>query len=302
MTVLVTGSTGMLGRVLCGAIKKDHSVLGVSRQGPSTGSGLGAEHIRCELSDLSAIRRVVEENSVGLVVNTAAFSDVDGCERDPKLAYASNALSVKNLATVCSAKNIPWVHVSTDYVFDGDKREPYKEEDKVSPKSNYGLTKLMGEWYAMNSASPCAIVRTSWLFGPGNPKTFVNWVSARLKAEGTVSVLDNQTTSPTSIKDLSEAILKILRSLADTKGKQRNQVFHVCNRGGTTHKGIAEFIRDNKFQKATIQKIDLSAFPNRPAIRPKRSVMDPEKFEKAFGVTMRPWQESLKEYIQACEF
>jgi len=285
----------MLGRVLCGLLQINHSVLRLSQRG-ADGS------LRCELSDEGALRRVFEANSVDLVVNTAAYSDVDGCERDPKLAYESNVLACKNLSRLCGAKNIPWVHVSTDYVFDGDKREPYKEEDKTSPKSNYGLTKWMGEWHAMNSSSPCAIVRTSWLFGPGNPKTFVNFVLGRLKTDGTVSVLDNQTTSPTSVKDLSEAIVKISKSLLETKNKQRNEIFHVCNRGGTTHRGIAEFIRDNKFQKATIEKIDLSAFPNRRAIRPKHSVMDPGKFEKTFGMKMRPWQESLKEYINECAF
>ncbi len=285
----------MLGRVLCGLLKKNDSVLGLSRNG-ADGS------LRCDLSNESALRRIFEENSIDLVVNTAAYSDVDGCERDPGLAYSSNALSCKNLSLLCGTKKIPWVHVSTDYVFDGDKRQPYTEEDKTFPKCNYGLTKWMGEYYAANSAAPCAIVRTSWLFGPGNPKTFVNWVSARLKIEGAASVLDNQTSSPTSVKDLSEAIVKISRSLVETKNKKRNEVFHVCNHGATTHKGIAEFIRDHKFQKATIQKIDLSAFPNRPAIRPKYSVMDPGKIEKMLGIKMRPWQESLKEYIQECAF
>ena len=295
MTVLVTGSTGMLGRVLCGLLQKDYSVLRLSRQG-TDGS------LRCELSDEGALRRVFEANRVDLVVNTAAYSDVDGCERDPKLAYDSNVLACKNLSVLCGAKNIPWVHVSTDYVFSGEKNEPHKEEDRTFPLSIYGCTKLAGEFYALNSKAPCVVVRTSWLFGSGNPRTFVNWVSGRLKTEGIASVLDNQTTAPTSVSDLSGAIVMIAKSLVDKKNRRQNEIFHVCNRGGTTHKGIAEFIRDNKFQKATVQKLDLSALPNRPAIRPRHSVMDPEKFEKTFGMKMRPWQDSLKEYIQECEF
>ena len=285
----------MLGRVLCELLRKDHSVLGLSRRG---GEGV----LRCELSDERTLRRLFEANRIDAVVNTAAYSDVDGCERDPKLAYDSNALACKNLSAVCSAKKIPWVHVSTDYVFSGEQNRAHKEEDRTFPISIYGCTKLIGEFYAIASKAPCVVIRTSWLFGPGNPKTFVNWVSERLKIEGTVSVLDNQTTSPTSVKDLSEAIVRIVESLEGSKNKQCNEVFHVCNRGATNHKGIAEFIRDNKFQKATVQKIDISALPNRPAIRPVYSVMDPGKFEKKFGMTMRPWQDSLTEYIKECAF
>ncbi len=297
MTVLVTGSTGMLGRVLCDVLKKDHSVLGLSRQG-AEGS------LACELSDLSSLRRVFDQNKVDLLVNTAAYSDVDGCERDPKLAHASNTLSTKYLSMACSEKNVPWVHVSTDYVFDGRRREPYKESDATGPVNIYGLTKWTGEWYAKNSPAPCAVVRTSWLFGGPSPKNFVNAVAARLAKENSISVLDDQTDAPTSVKDLSLAILKILEHMKKLKSGERwNETFHICNNGGTTRFKMTEVIRDAIGRKdVRVEKTGPSAIPNRVAIRPVYVVMSPQKFEKSFGMTLRPWQESLKEYVQACAF
>ncbi len=295
--VLVTGSTGMLGRVLCRLLQKNDSVLGLSRHG-SEGS------LRCDLSDEIALRRVFEDNRIDLVVNSAAYSEVDGCERDPKLAYEANALACKNISRLCGAKNIPWVHVSTDYVFYGDKHEPYKEIDKTFPKNIYGFTKWIGEFYAMTSLAPCAIVRTSWLFGGPNPKNFVNWVATQLAKEEVVSVLDDQRDAPTSVKDLSLAIMKILERMKGlSAGTRWNEIFHICNNGGATRLEMTEVIRDAMGRKGTrVEKTDPAKIPNRIALRPEYVVMSPHKFEKAFGVTLRPWQESLKEYIQECAF
>jgi len=292
--VLLTGSTGMLGRALQEKLGPSYSLIKTSKRGLE-GS------IPCDLSDETQVRGFLEKHPADLVIHTAAYSDVDGCERDPKLAYEANAMAPKNLAAFCGAKNIPWIHVSTDYVFDGRKRPPdmYTENDTAAPSSIYGMTKWVGEFYAAHSASPCAIVRTSWLFGPGNPKTFVNWVSGRLKTESTAAVLDDQTTAPTSVKDLSEALARIAASLLETKSPRVNRTFHVCNRGGTTHLGIAEFIREKLgLRSAKVEVTDKSRLPGRLAIRPVYSVMDPENFEKSFGMKMRPWKDALREYIQ----
>ena len=287
----------MLGRALCGLLKKDHSVLRLSRQG-ADGS------LRCELSDENALRRVFEANKIDAVENTAAYSDVDGCERDPKLAYESNVLACKNLSLLCGAKNIPWVHVSTDYVFDGRSKAPYQESDASGPVNIYGLTKWLGEFYAVHCAAPCAIVRTSWLFGGPNSKNFVNAIAARVAKEEVVSVLDDQTDAPTSVKDLSLAILALLAHLKKLKpGEKWNEIFHICNNGGTTRLKMTEVIRDAMGRKGTrVEKTDPSKIPNRIAIRPSYVVMTPAKFEKKFGMTLRPWQESLKEYIKECAF
>lgn len=292
--ILVTGSTGMLGRALQKTLGPSYALLGVSKRGLEGSAA-------CDLSDETSTRGFLEKHPVDLLIHTAAYSDVDGCERDPKLAYDSNALAPKVLSKLCSEKKIPWIHVSTDYVFDGRKRSPdmYAENDPTAPSSIYGMTKWIGEFYAAHSASPCVIVRTSWLFGPGNPKTFVNWVSGRLKTEGAVAVLDNQTTAPTSVKDLSEALARIAGSLLGPKTPHANRIFHVCNRGGTTHLGIAQFIREKLgLGNAKVETTDKSRLPGRLAIRPVYSVMDPENFEKSFGMKMRSWKDALREYLQ----
>ena len=297
VTVLVTGSTGMLGRALCGLLQKNHTVLGLSRHG-ADGT------FRCDLSDESALRRVFEGSRIDFVVNTAAYSEVDGCERDAKMAYEANALACKNLSVLCGARKIPWVHVSTDYVFDGRGRAPYKEDDPTGPVNIYGLTKWIGEYYAASSEAPCAIVRTSWLFGGPNPKNFVNWVITQLAKEDVVSVLDDQMDAPTSVKDLSLAILKVIEHMKSlSAGTRWNETFHVCNNGSATRLQMTEVIRDAMGRKGTrVARTDPAKIPNRVAIRPAYVVMSPKKFEKNFGVTLRPWQESLKEYIHECVF
>jgi dTDP-4-dehydrorhamnose reductase len=292
--ILVTGASGMLGQALCPLLEKKHPVLRVSRRG--TG---GTKAV--ELSDENALRSLFESNPIRLVIHTAAYSDVDGCERDPKQAYDSNVLAPKNLAALCGSKNVPWIHVSTDYVFDGRAHSPYKEEDKTGPVNIYGVTKWLGEYYALHSASPCAVVRTSWLFGHGNPNTFVNAILAKLKKGEDITVLDEQTTSPTSVPDLSKALERIAEFLLDgtrkEAGKKWNEIFHVCNTGGTTRLEMTKAMRDVLKLKNRVERTD--TIPNRPAIRPKPyTVMSNERFQRTFGMKLRPWQDALAEYVQ----
>ncbi len=293
MAILVTGASGMLGRVLSERLRKTEKVLGVSRR---DADGL----LSCDLSDAAQVRRLFDAHPVDFVVNSAAYSDVDGCELDPALAHAANTLGPKNLSEICGARKIPWLHISTDYVFDGRKREPYKEDDATGPVNIYGLTKWVGEFYAQHSASPCAVVRTSWLFGGPNPKNFVEAVAARLCKESRVEVLDDQTDAPTSVADLSVAIERMMAFMRkEALGRRWNETFHVCNTGGATRLEMTEKMRDFLGRKEVrVEKADRSRITNRVAIRPAYAVMSNERFTRTFGMTMRPWQESLREYVQ----
>lgn len=293
MTVLVTGSSGMLARSLIAHLKKNRPVLGVSRRASD-----GA--LACDLSDPSSAKKLFDAHPVDLVINAAAYSDVDGCERDPKLAYESNTLVPKNLSGLCSAKKIPWIHISTDYVFDGRKRAPYREEDAAGPVNIYGITKWLGEFYARNSSAACAVVRTSWLFGAPNPKNFVDAIAARLKTQDAVFALDDQTDSPTSVKDLCQALERIADFIGKFGGRKRwNETFHVCNRGQTTRLEMAGTIRDLLGRKQVrVEKADRKRIRDPlAALRPPYAVMSQERFEKTFGMTLRPWREALSEYI-----
>ena len=294
MAVLVTGSSGMLGRVLSKQLEKSGKVLGVSRRGEDGG-------IKCDLSDAPSVEKLFEAHPIDLVIHTAAYSDVDGCERDPKLAHAANAEAPRHIAEACGKRGLPWIHVSTDYVFDGRKRTPYKEEDATGPVNIYGVTKWIGEFYAKNSVTPCANVRVSWLFGGPNPKNFVNAIAERIKKENVVSALDDQTDAPTSVKDLSLALEKMVSHLKKLpKGTRWNETFHVCNGGGTTRLEMTEAIRDFMGKKSVrVEKGDASKITGRVAIRPAYAVMDNSHFEKTFGMKIRPWRESLREYIES---
>lgn len=301
-TILVTGASGMLGRALRETLNDSYPFVGVSKRGLE-GS------IACDLAEEASARRLFEQNKPDLVINTAAYSDVDGCERDPKLAFESNAVIPKVLSKLCSEKKIPWIHVSTEYVFSGKKGAPsYLESDEALPKSIYGMTKWAGEYHARASLAPAAVIRTSWLFGAPKTGNFVNDITERMKKESVVSVLDNQTDSPTSVKDLSQALRKtaefLLALIQKNPDKRWNEVFHVCNSGSATHFDMAVQIRDLLgLSGVRIERMSAEAAETlkkrRVALRPTPYVaMSNEKFQRFFGMKLRPWQESLEEYLK----
>lgn len=295
MRVLVTGATGMLGRVLAKRLSVKNEVTGVSRS--------GKERSRvCDLSAEDEVKKLFHEKGFDLVIHTAAYSDVDGCERDPQLAHASNALATKYLAQACGSQKIPFIYVSTDYVFDGRKHSPYMEEDRTGPVNIYGMTKLEGEFHTKALAGVSAIVRTSWLFGPANPNNFVNAIIERLKKEKVVRVLDDQEDSPTYVGDLSSALERIGESLVSFAKKNpqtpRHEIYHFCNAGSTTRHEMTVKIRDLLGLKGvSVEKVDQKELPNRLAIRPAYVVMATRRYEEFSGTKIRDWQESLRDYL-----
>ena len=292
--LLVTGASGMLGKALTRLLSEKYEVLGVSKRGLS-----GSR--RCDLSVENEVRALVTSAKPALVIHTAAYSDVDGCEREPELAFGSNVLASKNLAKACAQNGVPWIYVSTDYVFDGRKKTPYDESEATGPVNIYGMTKWCGEYYALNGPVHSAVVRTSWLFGADNPANFVNAILERLQKEKTVSVLDDQTDSPTYVKDLSAALLKIgehlLACQAKDPQKPAHEIFHVCNAGAATRLEMTQRMKEWLHLPVKIEKADRSQIKGRLAIRPAYVVMSTQRYEKFAGAKMRPWQESLKEYV-----
>ena len=296
MRVLVTGGSGMLGRVLLKAYSNGAEVIGVSRS--------GSDKTRvCDLSDEEQINKLFLSEPFDLVIHTAAYSDVDGCERDPKLAHACNALSTKYLAKACGQKNTPFIYVSTDYVFDGNKSMPYAETDVTCPVNIYGMTKLEGEYHTRSYASVSATVRTSWLFGAGNPNNFVNAITDRLNKESEVRVLADQVDSPTYVNDLAAALRKIsdrlILSVKMDPQKRVHDTFQVCNAGKTTRFEMAKMIKELlKLKNVRVERLDKMSDENRPARRPLSPVMSTRRFETMFETKLRAWEDSLKEYIK----
>ncbi len=295
MKILVTGASGMLGRCLAARLSKKHEVTGVSKSGR-------AGTVAVDLSQEDRIRGLFGSGSFGAVIHTAAYSDVDGCERDPQLAYDSNVLASRYLAAACGEKKIPLVYVSTDYVFDGKRGSPYGERDLTLPINIYGMTKLGGEYEVRLHAPLAAIVRTSWLFGPENPKNFVNWVVAQLLKEKKADVLDDQQDSPTYVADLSEALEKITERLVGSAKKEPPaagaEIFHVCNAGSATRYGMTLKIKELLgLAEAKVGIIDKKALGSRPALRPVYAVMSTRHYEKTFRVKLRRWEDSMKDYL-----
>lgn len=286
----------MLGQALMKRFGSRQAVTGISRSGKN---GL----IVSELSDPAAVRALFEKTPFDLVIHSAAFSDVDGCERDPAQAYASNAISSKNLADNCRSRRVPYLYVSTDYVFDGQKNAPYQETDPVFPVNIYGMTKLAGEIFAREAAPVSAVVRTSWLFGAENPANFVNWAIRTLREKREISVLDDQQDSPTYVEDLAEAIEKIAADLTDkarrSPDKPVHELFQVCNRGVTTRHGMALLLKDLLGLKdAAVSITDRGSIPRRLAVRPAYAAMSTAHYERTFGAVLRPWQDSLGDFVK----
>lgn len=291
--VLVTGAGGMLGSVLMPFLQTQFKVIGTSLT--------GRQGIACDLSQELSVLELLQKQKPDLVIHGAAYSDVDGCERDPEKAYKANALSCKWLSQFCSSSKIPWIYVSTDYVFDGRKSSLYEADDKTGPVNIYGVTKWLGEFYAQQSTSPTAVVRTSWLFGADNSLNFVNAILKKMRESEKISVLDDQTDCPTSVQDLSQALKTIgdLLIHEKTKGSKKFfEIYQVCNSGATTRLDMTREIKSVLKLPVTVEKTDRSQIQNRLAIRPANVAMSAKKYEALAGKRMRPWQDALKEFLK----
>lgn len=292
MKVLVTGGSGMLGVALVRRLAARHDVTAVSK------SGRGGE--ACDLSREEDLRGLWKGRTFELVIHAAAYSDVDGCEQDGRRAFESNALAPRNLARICAERWVPLVHVSTDYVFDGQKDRPYETDDPTFPVNVYGMTKLAGEHHVRAAGGVSAVVRTSWLFGPGNPRNFVNATRERLRKERTVRVLDDQEDSPTCVGDLSEALERIGEHLVDAAAgaKSNFEIFHFCNSGSTTRYGMTLKIREVLGLKGVeVARLGRSELGDRVAIRPARPVLSTCRYREVFKTSIRRWEEALGDYL-----
>jgi dTDP-4-dehydrorhamnose reductase len=235
-------------------------------------------------------REAVDENSPDIVINAAAYTNVDGCEKAKDECFAVNAEAVKNIAEACRGKNICIVHFSTDYVFDGNGTEPYKEDHPCKPINTYGASKLTGELYLQDLAKKYILIRTAWLYGK-NGKNFVQTIMEKARTIGRLEVVDDQIGSPTYTKDLASAVSLLI----DIKA---TGVFHITNRGSCNWYQFAVKI----LQESGITGVDVTPIKSdklvRDASRPVYSVLSTQKFIQTTGKTMQPWQLALQDYLK----
>jgi len=229
-----------------------------------------------------------------IVINAAAYTSVDSAESDVDHAFAVNCDGPKNLAVACEQANIPLIHISTDYVFDGSKQEAYIEDDPVSPLSIYGSSKLAGESAVQMHCSKYIILRTSWVFssqGNNFVKTMLNLGVDRDE----LRIVADQYGCPTSAGELARAIYAVLESHLN---ESMWGIYHFCQPEPTTWFGFADAIFDEARKQGVVLKVSTlnailtSDFPT-SAKRPVNSVMDCWKFSQTFNFTIKPWAESL---------
>jgi dTDP-4-dehydrorhamnose reductase len=241
-----------------------------------------------DIADRASGERNIEKYTPDVLINLAAMTDVDGCEDKRELAEKVNAYGAGIVADLCREHNVRFVHISTDYVFDGKKTVPYKENDPTNPMSVYGATKLMGERAVFEKNPSSLIVRAQWLYGKGG-ENFITKVIKTAKQSGALRVVNDQRGSPTYTKDLAGPLIALIE-----KGK--SGTYHLANSGSCTWFDFAMEI-------FTLLKMDVSITPisstelDRKAPRPSYSVFDMWKFQKDTGLKMRPWQEALGEYL-----
>jgi dTDP-4-dehydrorhamnose reductase len=254
-----------------------------------------------DITDMACLDSFLSENRIGsinYIINCAAYTAVDLAEKESEKAFKLNAEGPGNLAKIAQKRGSALIHISTDYVFDGEKEAPYIEDDPPHPLGVYGKSKLEGEKHVQMAIERHFILRTAWLYGK-NGKNFVQTIIKRLKERDELNIVNDQTGNPTCTKDLANVIMTIIeRSLCDYG------IYHVTNEGQTTWYGFAEEIYRYIKKKGiithdkTILPIASSEYQT-PAKRPKNSSLGKEKLKTQLGITLRPWQEALYEYLSS---
>jgi dTDP-4-dehydrorhamnose reductase len=287
MRWIVTGSQGQLGSCLVRSLEGD----------PGEELARACSHRELDVADPRAVARLLEGLAPppDVLVNAAAFTAVDRCESEGEVAMRVNGEAPGHLARLCKQEGIRLVHVSTDYVFDGEGTRPYTEEAKPDPRSAYGRSKLAGERRVLETSPAFLVVRTSWVFGPG--RNFVEAIlrQARLRREGEASgplrVVDDQEGCPTYAADLAEGIRALVAAGA-------GGLVHLSNGGACTWWDFARAILDEaghgelEIERGRTEELDL------PAPRPRYSVLDCSR-AASLGVVLRPWRDALRDYLRS---
>ena len=231
------------------------------------------------------------QNAPDFCINAAAYTAVDLAETDIEKAFLVNADGAENLAEACAENNAQFIHVSTDYVFDGENNLAYTEEDFTNPLGVYGASKLAGDELALE-VNPCSVIlRTSWVYSEFG-KNFVKTMLSLFATKEELNIVADQFGQPTNANDLAEAIMKIIKSEKITPG-----IFNFSNLGRISWFDFAEKIAGLSEAKIKLNAIETSQYPT-PAKRPKNSVLDLDKISKTYAVPLKPWEESLEDCVQ----
>ncbi|HUS03785.1 MAG TPA: dTDP-4-dehydrorhamnose reductase, partial [Chitinophagaceae bacterium] len=235
------------------------------------------------------VKDFFEQEQIDHCINCAAYTAVDKAESEKEKAFLINADAAGNLAAICKDHQAQFIHLSTDYVFDGTASSPYKEEDKISPVNVYGASKLRGEELVLNHNPSAVIIRTSWVYSSfGN--NFVKTMLRLMQEKESINVVSDQYGSPTYAADIAEIIMTIVNT--EEEDPSRQGIFNFCNEGITTWYDFAKAIKKHIKSKCTVNPIPSSQYPT-PAKRPHYSVLDTKKIKETFGIVIPNWKDSL---------
>lgn len=278
------GAGGRLGAALAREYAASHEVIGFT-------------HAQLDLADLAGLRSALAPLSFQTLINAAALTNVDYCETHRDEAMKLNAEAPRVLAEICRDKSARCLHISTDYVFDGTKREPYTEEDAAEAISVYGESKRAGEERVLEANERALVVRVSWVFGPDRP-SFVDAILQKARTEEEVTAVADKFSTPTYTPDIA-ALLRPFLEVTAPAG-----ILHLANRGACTWQEYAQWALDccHEFgvpmRAKTIGASSLGEMKNFIARRPVYTVLGTEKYERLTGVAPREWQVAVADYVR----
>jgi dTDP-4-dehydrorhamnose reductase len=277
MKILIVGGRGMLGTDLMKAFSSVHDTTEMDLP-------------ELDITQLEQCHAKLKKFRADVVINAAAFTQVDACEAREKEAFLVNGDGAGNLAIAAAASGAMLVHYSTDYVFDGQKEAAYVEEDLPNPQNVYGKSKMLGETLIREHCPNHLILRTSWLFGP-NGNNFIRTIVNAARKGNPLRVVNDQKGSPSYSKDLAAQTLRMIAAGC-------RSTYHVTNSGYCTWYELAsEAVAWAGMQSIPIAPVSSSEFP-RPALRPANSVLANAHLERDGLLLMRPWQAAVREYVE----
>jgi dTDP-4-dehydrorhamnose reductase len=283
MKIVILGVGGRLGAALLREYREKHDIVGFN-------------HAQLDLASLGDVRRTLDAMNFDVLINAAAFTNVDACETERERALLINGEAPGVLAQICNAKDAKLIHFSTDYVFDGEKRVPYKEEDEANPISLYGQSKLAGERSVLAGENGHLVVRVSWVFGPDRP-SFIDAMIKRAQQDENVDAVSDKFSTPTYTDDIAGMLPQFFdRGVG-------GGILHFASAGKCSWREYAQWALDCcrdagvSLKVRTVGAVELADMTNWTARRPVYSVLSTGKYWELTGTAPRPWREAVADYI-----